>query len=66
MSITDGRSQPEGFAYVARIGTLITAGQREYCELPKSPSFSLELGFVPNNQVGVILITRICALEHRL
>jgi hypothetical protein len=41
---TDGRSKPEGFAHVARIGTLIIAGQREYCELSKIPSFSLAGG----------------------
>jgi hypothetical protein len=33
-------NKPERFAHVARIGTLIIAGQREYYGLSKSPSFS--------------------------
>jgi hypothetical protein len=32
----------------------------------KSPSFSCELGFVRNNQIAVILITQMCAADHRL
>jgi len=54
---------PSEMRHVARIGKLIIAGQREYCGPSKILPCSLELGFVPNNQIDVTLITQICGTD---